>query len=282
LPTFRPGLLVLQATLQATHFRLAGLPLAFAISHATHGLAALVATVVCGGSMRSSRGLETAGPIADRPERNSLLRDHAPPRGPSQTAKSLASSFADAAPAPPARVSPDPRLSLAAYAAAWPPAIAVAHANSRALGSTVASSVAPGNSARSLCAGRYAIPTADLWSRHALLSYAEHVPWEVVAPLGAARGGSLYPPRAPTHSRSDPTAPLRNPALPIAIHLRLHASRQRRRRNSQGNEGRRTQKASPCAARNQAGTKETGKETVQIDSGLKGNNEGDGWANPCC
>jgi hypothetical protein len=45
LPTFRPGLVVLQATLQPTRFRLAGLPLAFAISHATHGLAALVETV---------------------------------------------------------------------------------------------------------------------------------------------------------------------------------------------------------------------------------------------
>ena len=93
LPTFRPGLLILQATLQPTRFRLAGLPLAFAISHATHGLAALVATVVCGGSMRSSRGLETAGTIADRPERNFSLRDHAPPRGPIQTAKSPGSSF---------------------------------------------------------------------------------------------------------------------------------------------------------------------------------------------
>jgi hypothetical protein len=52
--------------------------------------------------------------------------------------------------------------------------------------------------------------------------------------------------------------------------------------NAEGDQGSRTQKASHCAARNQAGTTETGKETVQINSGLKGKNEGDGWANPCC
>ncbi len=61
--------LVLPAAFHATGFSLATLPLAFAISHATHGLTALVPAVVCRGS-RCSRGLETPGPIAHRPGRN--------------------------------------------------------------------------------------------------------------------------------------------------------------------------------------------------------------------
>jgi len=118
---------------------------------------------------------------------------------------SAGSCFADVAPAPHGRVSPDPRLSPAVCAAAWPPAIAATRAGSRVFGSTAASNAAPGISARNLCAGRCATPVVYLWSRYRLPLYARRVPWEVVAPLGAARGGSLHPPRALTHSRSDLT-----------------------------------------------------------------------------
>jgi hypothetical protein len=55
-----------------------------------------------------------------------------------------------------------------------------------------------------------------------------------------------------------------------------------RRRNTEGDQAKKTKKASHSAGRNQARTKEIGKETVQTNSGLKGKREGDGWANPRC
>ena len=193
----------------------------------------------------------------------------------------LGSSFADVVPVPPGRVSDDPRLSLAVYAAAWPSAIAVTRTGSRVSDSTAASSAAPGISARNLWAGRYATPVVYLWSRYRLPMYARRVPWEVVAPLGAARGGSLHPPRALTHSRSDLTqSPFAIPYRLVA-QLPLPAIGENRRRNTEGNDGRRRQKRAPCATQNQAEPKKTGKETVQIRSGLKGNNEEDGQVNPC-
>jgi hypothetical protein len=141
-----------------------------------------------------------------------LWRDHARPRKSTQTVNSPGPSFVHAAGAPPGHVSLDPRPWLAVYAAAWPLAIAAVHANSRAPGNTAASSGSPGISARSPCADRSAIEAVPLWSRYRLLLYARYVPREVVAPLGAARGGSQYPPRALTHSRSDPTEfPQRDP-----------------------------------------------------------------------
>ena len=97
---------------------------------------------------------------------------------------SFGSSGGDVAPVLPGRVSDDPRLSLAVYAAAWLPAIAVTLAGSRGSGSTAASSDAPGISARSLCASRSAIPDVYLWSKPRPPLYPRYVPWEVSLPLG--------------------------------------------------------------------------------------------------
>ena len=72
-----------------------------------------------------------------------------------------------------------------------PNTIAVTQTDSPVSGSTAASSASPDISARSLCADRCAIPVVCLWSKQRLVLYARCVPWEVVAPLGAARGGLL-------------------------------------------------------------------------------------------
>ena len=208
-------------------------------------------------------------------------RRTSPRRKPTKTVTSAGSCFADVAPAPHGRVAPDPRLSPSVCAAAWPPAIAATRAGSRVFGSTAASNAAPGISARNLCADRCATPVVYLWSRYRLPMYARRVPWEVVAPLGAARGGSLHPPRALTHSRSDLTpSPFAIPYRLVA-QLPLPAIGENRWRNTEGNDGKRRQKPAPCATQNQAEPKETGKETVQIRSGLKENNEEDGQVNPC-
>ena len=76
-------------------------------------------------------------------------------------------------------------------------------------------------------------------------------------------------------------SPVRSGALRLTAQPQLRTTHEDRRRNTEGDEGRRTQKPSPSEARNQAQAKETGKETVQIRSGLKGNNEGDGQVKPC-
>jgi hypothetical protein len=77
--------------------------------------------------------------------------------------------------------------------------------------------------------------------------YARHVPWEVVAPLGAARGGSLHPPRALTQSRSDPTPlPLGIPAYCLLGHLQYHPRRQDCQRTPMTKEPQRGHKKIPA------------------------------------
>ncbi len=134
----------------------------------------------------------------------------------------LGSSFADVVPAPPSRVSPDLRLSLAVYAAAWPLAIVATRADSRVSDSTAASSAAPGISARSLCVGTCAIPAVCLWSRHRLALYARYVPWEVSLPLGPP-GEDRYSSSGtyPFAVCSDGIPPAQSPALRLAASLRL-------------------------------------------------------------
>ena len=196
-----------------------------------------------------------------------------PPRRLTQTVKSPGFSFAHAADALPGRVSGDLRQSLAVYAAAWPPAIGAVHANSRAPGNSAASGATPGNSARSLCASRCAIPAVRLWPRHRLPLYARYVSREVLLPLGP-----------PGEDRNIllghlPIRGLVSTEFSGAIRRlvrQLGEILDDRRRNTVRDEGRRTQKPSHRAARNQAQAKETGKETVLIRSGLKGNNQGDG------
>ena len=105
-----------------------------------------------------------------------------------------------------------------------------------------------------------------------------------VAPFGAARGGSLLLlGHLPIPGLFLPTSLSAIPALRLAVQRQPCHSRHRRP-NTEADEGkgRRTQKNFPLHSTESSGTKQTAKETVQIRSGLKGNNEGDDQINRRC
>ena len=127
-----------------------------------------------------ARGLWQAADMPADVNRDMAAREHPESRMPADAGVLGAS-------AQPLRVPDVPLAVHAAVADAWSPASDAAAWHIRDLRSTAVSNASVRTCVRNLCGGTSVAAAFELWRRRVGTGYAEVVPWEIPAPIGAAR-----------------------------------------------------------------------------------------------